>query len=77
MSGGAHVWLGGGGQLVRAFLADRLVDEVRLAVVPVLLGEGLPLFPPGSPRQPLRLVSAEALGDGLVELRYDRIHDGP
>jgi dihydrofolate reductase len=35
----------GGGELARSFLKDDLVDGLHLSVVPVLLGEGIPLFP--------------------------------
>ena len=39
----------GGGEIARDFLKADLVDELHLGVVPVLLGEGLPLFPSGFP----------------------------
>src|SRR4051794_6289920 len=43
---GKDVWLFGGGLLFRSLLDAGLVDTVELAVVPVLLGGGLPLLPP-------------------------------
>lgn len=66
---GAHVWLVGGADLARAFLRADEVDELRLTLVPVLLGGGLPLFA-DTPRRWLRLVAATTRASGLVELRY-------
>lgn len=69
---GAHLWLVGGGQIVRAFLAANLVDDFDLFVHPILLGDGLPLFPAGFPQTRLDLVSTEAFPSGLVRLSYRR-----
>ena len=44
---GKDIWLYGGGDLFRTLLAAGLVDTVELAVIPVLLGDGIPLLPPG------------------------------
>jgi len=41
------VWLFGGGQLFRTLLDEGLVDSVELAVIPVLIGSGIPVIPPG------------------------------
>jgi dihydrofolate reductase len=46
----------GGGELARAFLADDLINELHLGVVPMTLGEGLPLFPAGSPQRDFSLI---------------------
>src|SRR4029079_10377045 len=43
---GRDIWLFGGGSLFRSLLDARLVDTVEVAVVPVLLGAGVPLLPP-------------------------------
>jgi dihydrofolate reductase len=45
-----------GGELARAFLDEDLVDRLRLGVVPVLLGEGIPLFPSGFPQRNFTLL---------------------
>ena len=42
---GKHIAHMGGGELARSFLQADLIDEMHLGVVPILLGEGLPLFP--------------------------------
>jgi len=46
---GKNIWLMGGGELARDFLKDDLVDKLYIGIVPVLIGEGLPLFPSGFP----------------------------
>jgi len=49
------LWLWGGGELFRQLAAAGLVDGVEVAVIPVLLGGGVPLLPTPGPRLPLRL----------------------
>ncbi len=44
---GRDIWLFGGGELFRTLLSAGLVDSVEVAVMPVLIGEGIPLLPPG------------------------------
>jgi dihydrofolate reductase len=70
---GKDIWLFGGGLLFRSLLEARLVDTVEVSVVPVLLGEGIPLLPPrpSSERFELKLVSRRALKSGIVSLEYD------
>jgi dihydrofolate reductase len=69
---GKDIWLFGGGSLFRSLLEARLVDAVEVAVVPVLLGEGIPLLPPkpSSERFKLKLASSRALKSGIVSLEY-------
>jgi dihydrofolate reductase len=69
---GKDIWLFGGGSLFRSLLEARLVDAVEVAVIPVLLGEGIPLLPPkpSSERFNLKLASSSALGSGIVSLEY-------
>ncbi len=65
----------GGGELARAFLEADLVDEMALGVVPVLLGDGIPLFPAGFPLRDFRLVENDASSNGMVSLKYERLRD--
>lgn len=67
---GGHVWLMGGGRLFRTLLEAGEVDEVEVAVVPVLLGDGVPLLPRWGGRAGLALRGQEAHESGLVLLRY-------
>lgn len=73
---GAHnVWLVGGGALVRSFLKEGLLDQIVVSLHPVLLGNGVPLFPDGFPRTLLSLEEAESYESGLVQITYSV--DGP
>ena len=69
---GGTIWLFGGGRLASALSAAGLVDDYLIAVQPVLLGEGIPLWRGGGPERRLALVHARPWADGLVELRYRR-----
>ena len=69
---GKNIWLMGGGELAREFLKADLVDDLEIGVVPVLLGEGIPLFPGGFPQREFALVEAKTYSRGLVALKYKR-----
>ncbi len=67
---GRDIWLFGGGQLFRTLLDAGLVDSVEVAVMPVLLGEGIPLLPPGGVTT-LQLVDHQVLPkSGIAVLAY-------
>ncbi len=70
---GKDIWLMGGGEIVRDFLKADLVDELHLGVVPVLLGEGLPLFPSGFPQRNFTLIENKTFSRGLISLKYKRV----
>jgi dihydrofolate reductase len=70
---GKHIWLMGGGDLARDFLRADLVDELYLGVVPVLLGEGIPLFPSGFPQREFMLTENKTYSKGLIGLKYKRV----
>jgi dihydrofolate reductase len=70
---GKHIWMMGGGELAREFLRDDLIDELYLGVVPVLLGEGIPLFPSGFPQRVFALLENKTYSRGLIALRYERV----
>jgi dihydrofolate reductase len=72
-SRGKHIWLMGGGELVRDFLKADLVDELYVGVVPVLIGAGIPLFPPGFPQRNFALTKNETFSRGLIALTYRRV----
>jgi dihydrofolate reductase len=69
---GKNIWLMGGGELAREFLKADLVDELYLGVVPVLLGNGIPLFPAGFPQREFSLVENKTYSKRLIALRYKR-----
>jgi dihydrofolate reductase len=62
----------GGGELVRTFLKEDLVDRLYLGLVPVLLEEGIPLFPSGSPQRDFTLTENKTYSRGLIALTYER-----
>ena len=70
---GKNIFLMGGGELAREFLKADLVDEVSLSIVPVLLGEGIPLFPSGFPQRDFVLIENNTVPPGLVSLKYERM----
>ena len=67
---GRDIWLYGGGALFRSLLDAGLVDTVEVAVIPVLLGAGVPLLPPGASTK-LVLADQKTLPtSGIVVLSY-------
>lgn len=67
-----NIWLAGGAMLCQRFLELGLVDEMRLTVAPVLLGDGLRLFDGLAMEQRWKLKSVTAYENGFVELVYAR-----
>jgi dihydrofolate reductase len=67
---GKDIWLFGGGDVFRQLLDARLVDTVEVAVMPVLIGAGIPVLPPGADSPRLQLTSSKALPSGIVMLAY-------
>jgi len=68
---GKHVWIMGGGELIASFLDAGEIDEFDIHVIPVFIGEGIPLVAPRHRDVPLRLRSARKFPDGVVRLRYE------
>jgi len=67
---GRDIWLFGGGALFRSLLDAGLVDTVEVAVMPVLIGAGVPLLPPGAATK-LELADQKTLpASGIVVLSY-------
>lgn len=67
---GRDIWLFGGGQLFRSLLDAGLVDTVELAVMPVMIGAGIPVLPPGAEKK-LTLADMKRLpASGIVVLAY-------
>ena len=67
-----NIWLVGGAVLCQSFLRLGLVDEIRLTIMPVLLGDGLRLFGNSSTETRWRLKDVVAYKTGVVELLYGR-----
>lgn len=70
--GHRRVWIEGGGQVVRSLIAIGKLDVLEMAVIPIILGEGIPLFPPGTGELKLELVSCTPKTKGALHLVYER-----
>jgi dihydrofolate reductase len=74
---GKDVWLFGGGSLFGSLAELRLVDTVEVAVIPVLLGEGVPLLPAPANRVKLKLTGHKLYAKtGIMSLQYE-VQYGP
>jgi dihydrofolate reductase len=64
------LYVSGSGTLVRALLADGLLDELHMFVFPIVLGSGLRLFEDGAAQSRLALTASESYDSGVVHLGY-------
>jgi dihydrofolate reductase len=67
---GKHIWMMGGGEIIASFLDQGEIDEFRINVIPILIGEGIPLIQPRHRSIRLKLLSTKAFPDGVVHLHY-------
>jgi dihydrofolate reductase len=67
---GKDIWLMGGGELAKSLLAENVVDEISLNIHPILLGEGLPLFPETGKQIDLELTKCKSHQNGCVQVTY-------
>jgi dihydrofolate reductase len=69
---GKDIAIFGGGELFRSLLATGLVDRIEVAIIPVLLGGGIPLLPPPADRAVLTLRKQRVYEKtGTISLEYD------
>ena len=66
-----NVWLVGGAMLAKDFIRLKLADEIRLSIIPIILGDGIPFFDHIGREQPLHLKNITAYKNGMVELWYE------
>jgi dihydrofolate reductase len=69
-SPGKDIWLVGGGELIASLLECGQVDEFIIHVIPILIGEGIPLIAARHCSVPLALLSSRSFADGVVRLHY-------
>jgi dihydrofolate reductase len=67
---GGDLSIGGGARILAALTEHQLIDEYRIQITPVVLGQGKPLFANLHTLQRLTLVSSETLGTGTIALTY-------
>lgn len=70
---GKDIYCDGGAQIVKMLMEHDLIDEYRISVIPILLGDGKRLFKGGSPTINIKLQSTKTYETGLVHLHYVRI----
>jgi dihydrofolate reductase len=67
---GKDIWLMGGGEVIASFLDEHAIDEFVISVVPVFIGDGIPLIARRHRHHTLELLSTQRFDDGLVQLHY-------
>jgi dihydrofolate reductase len=70
-AGERNLWIVGGGNVASQFADAGRLDELLLTVVPVVLGDGKPLFDRPPPSGSMRLAGTSEFENGMVELRYE------
>ena len=65
-----NVWVAGGAILTKEFIRQKLADEIRVSILPIILGEGILFFDNIGLEQTLHLANTTAYKNGMVELRY-------
>jgi len=66
-----NVWVVGGSSLTKDLLLLKLVDEIRVSILPIIIGDGLLFFDHIGQEQALHLKDAKAYKNGMVELYYE------
>jgi dihydrofolate reductase len=69
---GKDILCDGGADVINAMLNENLIDEFIVSVIPLLLGDGIPLFKAGRPENQLELISSKQYEKGLVQLHYKK-----
>lgn len=67
---GKDIWIMGGGGIIAAFLDAGEIDEFHISVIPVFIGEGIPLIAPARRTAKLKLIRTKRFSDGVVQLRF-------
>ena len=68
---GKDIWMMGGGDLIASFLDAGAIDEFIITVMPVFIGDGIPLLAPRHREVPLELAGVRSFEDGVVQLHYE------
>jgi dihydrofolate reductase len=67
---GKDIWMMGGSEIIGAFLDEGEIDEFSIHVIPILIGDGIPLIKPQHRSIELKLLSIKKFSDGVVHLHY-------
>lgn len=69
------LWLAGGGDLIASFMQHKLIDEYIISLIPVVLGDGIPLFKSPLAEHRLEFLEVANYASGLVQLHYRNASD--
>jgi dihydrofolate reductase len=69
---GKNIFIDGGADIVNQLLAENLIDDMIISIIPILTGHGIRLFKDGRPEQILKLVDVRKYDTGLVQVHYSR-----
>ncbi|MHA2030299.1 MAG: dihydrofolate reductase family protein [Candidatus Kariarchaeaceae archaeon] len=67
---GKNIWIVGGGLLIADLLKSNLIDEFIISIIPIILGEGIPMFVNLKDEKKLKFQSSQNYDTGLVQLHY-------
>lgn len=67
---GKDIWMMGGAGIIGSFLDEGEIDEFMIHIMPIFIGEGIPLVQPKHRAVPLELLSTKSWPDGVVRLHY-------
>ena len=70
---GGTIYCDGGAEIVNELMCNNLIDEFIISVIPILLGDGVPLFKKGRPELALRILNSKTFDKGLVQIHYSKI----
>lgn len=64
-----------GGKIIQSFLKAELLSEITITQIPILLGDGIPLFASLGKETKLKLISSKAFENGFVKSTYQVLHE--
>ena len=67
---GKVIWLVGGGEMISLFLSHELIDEMIITTIPVILGNGIPLFPSISKDSEWETITNHKYENGVIQIHY-------
>lgn len=70
LKNGKNIFVDGGAEVVHIFLKEKLIDELIISIIPILLGDGIPLFNSGRSESRLQLLKVQHFEKGLVQVHY-------
>jgi len=69
---GKNIYCDGGGQIVKLLMEKDLIDEYRVSIIPIVLGDGKRLFKGGTPMINLKALPSKQYESGLIHLHYEK-----